>query len=164
MALAEGVIWILGIEVGEIAVPIQVTEETRYRLRLAEGFLEESRQDNVSQRWRSCVDNSQLAVENAAKAVLSLIGPVGKTHNPAILLRQALDSSCYQQSIFRQVERVAECAELLGPDIHAKSDYGDEIGRRTPWELFDKTDAQQALSLAEETVLIAKQLIQDATP
>lgn len=144
-------------EIGEIAV--HATEETRYRLRLAEGFLEESRQDMVSRRWRSCMDNSQLAVENAAKAALSLIGPVGKTRNPAVLLRQALNDGRYQQSVFRKIEQIAECAELLGPDIHAKSDYGDESGRRTPWELFDESDAQQALSLAEEAVLLAKQLV-----
>lgn len=41
-------------------------------------------------RWRSAMDNAQLAVENGAKAVLALIGPVGRTHNPAPLLRQAL--------------------------------------------------------------------------
>lgn len=41
--------------------------------------------------WRSCVDNSQLASENAAKAVLALIGPVSRTHNPAVLLLEALE-------------------------------------------------------------------------
>ena len=33
-------------------------------------------------RWRSAVD-AQLA-ENAAKAVLALVGPVGRTHQPAL--------------------------------------------------------------------------------
>src|SRR3990172_6367765 len=59
-----------------------VTEEARYRLRLAHGFVEEARQDVGLQRWRSCVDNSQLAVENAAKAVLALLGPVGRNPTP----------------------------------------------------------------------------------
>ena len=44
-------------------------EEVSYRLRLALGFLEEARQDFNLGRWRSCVDNSQLVTENAAKAV-----------------------------------------------------------------------------------------------
>ncbi len=39
------------------------TEEPRYRLNLAEGFLLEAREDIQLKRWRSCVDNSQLAVE-----------------------------------------------------------------------------------------------------
>ncbi|MDO8672160.1 MAG: HEPN domain-containing protein [Dehalococcoidia bacterium] len=65
---------------------MQSNDEARYRLRLAEGFLGETRQDIDSKRWRSCMDNSQLAVENAAKAVLALLGPVGHTHNPGALL------------------------------------------------------------------------------
>jgi hypothetical protein len=54
------------------------------------------------------------------------------------------------------VETIIECAELLGPDVHARSDYGDEVGRRTPWELFDEMDAQQALKLAEDAASLAK--------
>jgi HEPN domain-containing protein len=44
-----------------------------YRLKLAQGFLNEARQDVGLGRWRSAVDNAQLAVENAAKAVLALL-------------------------------------------------------------------------------------------
>jgi HEPN domain-containing protein len=62
--------------------------DVEYRLRIAQGFLDESRQDVALNRWRSAVDNAQLAVENAAKAVLALIAPIGRTHNPAPLLRQ----------------------------------------------------------------------------
>jgi len=58
---------------------MQVTEETRYRLRLAEGFLIEAQQDAGWERWRSCADNSQLAVENAAKAVLAMLSS-GRAH------------------------------------------------------------------------------------
>ncbi|MBI4552842.1 MAG: HEPN domain-containing protein [Candidatus Latescibacteria bacterium] len=139
---------------------IQITEEVRYRLRLADGFLDEARQDMASQRWRACVDHSQLATENAAKAMLALLGPVGRTHNPAMPLRQALKDGRFPSDIVQQVARVAECAELLGPDIHIESDYGDEAGGRTPWELFDETDARRALSLAEDAVLIAQRVTQ----
>jgi HEPN domain-containing protein len=50
---------------------VQTSEEARYRMRLAAGFLEEARQDLELKRYRSCVDNSQLAAENAAKVVLA---------------------------------------------------------------------------------------------
>lgn len=106
------------------------------------------------------MDNSQLAVENAAKAVLALLGPVGRTHNPAVLLRQALREDRFPRAIAAQVERIAEHAEMLGPDIHIESDYGDEAGRQTPWDLFDEADARQALARAEEAVLLARQLSQ----
>lgn len=137
-----------------------VTEEARFRLRLVEGFLEEARQDMAFRRWRSCVDNNQLAVENAAKTVLALLGPVGRTHKPGILLREALDGGRFPPSVVQQVERIAECAELLGPDVHIQSDYGDEVGWRTPWELFDEADAQRALSMAEEAVFLTKHIVQ----
>lgn len=134
-------------------------EEVSYRLRLVLGFLEEARQDFNLGRWRSCVDNSQLATENAAKAVLALLGPVGRTHNPSLLLREALAEGEFSGEISPQVERVAECAELLGPDIHVQSDYGDEAGGRTPWELFDRDTARQALDLAEEVAELSQQLL-----
>jgi HEPN domain-containing protein len=134
-------------------------EEVSYRLRLVLGFLEEARQDFNLGRWRSCVDNSQLATENAAKAVLALLGPVGRTHNPSLLLREALAEGEFSAEVSPQVERVAECAELLGPDIHVQSDYGDEAGGRTPWELFDRDTARQALNLAEEVAELSQQLL-----
>jgi HEPN domain-containing protein len=134
-------------------------EEVSYRLRLVLGFLEEARQDFNLERWRSCVDNSQLATENAAKAVLALLGPVGRTHNPSLLLREALAEGEFPLEISPQVERLAECAELLGPDIHVQSDYGDEAGGLTPWELFDRDTARQALSIAEEVAELSQQLL-----
>ena len=107
---------------------MQINDQARYRVRLAEGFLGEARQDMTLRRWRSCVDNSQLAVENAAKVALALLGPVGRTHNPATLLRQALADNRFPQETQVNVERITEYAELLGPDIHVESDYGDETG------------------------------------
>lgn len=49
-------------------------EEIDYRLGLAKGFLNEAEQDFTLERWRSCVDNSQLSVENAGESVLALFG------------------------------------------------------------------------------------------
>ena len=131
---------------------MHVSDEARYRLRLAEGFMEEAGQDVALQRWRSCVDNSQLATENAAKAVLALLGPVGRTHDPATQLRQALERGECPDSTRGNIERLAECAELLGSDVHIQSDYGDEAVGQTPWELFDESAARQALSLAGEAL------------
>lgn len=53
--------------------------DAEYRLEVAQGFLGEARQDVQLGRWRSAVDNAQLTVENATKAVLALAGPVGRT-------------------------------------------------------------------------------------
>ncbi|HXK43203.1 MAG TPA: HEPN domain-containing protein [Anaerolineae bacterium] len=133
--------------------------EAGYRLRLAQGFLEEARQDVALGRWRAAVDNSQLCVENAAKAVLALLGPVGRTHNPASQLRQALNEGRFPAQEADLVRTLAERAELLGLDIHIQTDYGDETDGRTPWELFDEGDAHQALQMAEEAFSLAERLI-----
>jgi HEPN domain-containing protein len=135
-----------------------------YRLRVAQGFLGEARQDVDLGRWRSAVDNAQLAAENAAKAVLALIGPVGRTHAPGPLVRQALRNGTLTVSDPGQVQRLAELAELLGSDVHAQTDYGDEMAGHTPWELFGEADARQALAMAEEAVNLAQAIVQAVAP
>jgi len=102
-------------------------------------------------------------VENAAKAVLALLGPVGHTHNPAVLLRQALDQGAFA-GVQERVRQLAEQAELLGPAIHMHTDYGDEIGGRSPWELFGETDAHQALAIAERATQLAEEIVQGVQP
>jgi HEPN domain-containing protein len=136
-------------------------EPALYRLKIAQGFLKESRQDVQLERWRSAVDNAQLVVENAAKAVLSLVAPVGKTHNPAPQLRVALSKGHFPAGISDSVEQLAECAEQLGFDVHIQTDYGDETGGLTPWELFGEDDARQALRTAENAVDLAENVIRE---
>lgn len=132
--------------------------DAKYRFRIAQGFLEESRQDVALTRWRSAVDNAQLATENAAKAVLALTGPVGRTHQPALLLREVLQ--IFSPSHQQYVEKLSEQAEMLGFDVHVQTDYGDEMEGITPWELFNADDARSALSIAEEAVRLAQLIIE----
>jgi len=57
-----------------------------------------------------------------------------------------------------QVNRLVELGEMLGPDIHMQTDYGDEVGGRTPWELFSEKDANDALAIAEEAYALAEEI------
>lgn len=134
-------------------------QAAQYRFKIAQGFLGEARQDVDLRRWRSAVDNAQLAVENAAKSVLALVGPVGRTHNPAIQLRRFSKEGLFPSDWQERVRQLAERAETLGPDVHIQTDYGDEVAGRTPWELFDETDARQALAIVENAVVLAKGII-----
>lgn len=136
-------------------------ESVLYRLKIAKGFPAESRQDVQLGRWRSAIDNAQLAVENPAKAVLSLAAPVGKTHNPAPQLRETLSRGHFPADTAEKVERLAECAEQLGFDVHIQTDYGDETGRLTPWDLFDEEDACQAQRLAQEAVDLGDTIVRE---
>ena len=113
------------------------------------------------ERWRSAVDGAQLAVENAGKTALKLAGRIGRTHNPATQIRRLIGEERFDHAYSEKLERLAEPAELLGPDIHVQTDYGDEVEGRTPWELFDEADADQALVVAEEAVSLADQLIRE---
>lgn len=139
--------------------PIAGRRQAAYRLKLAHGFLEEARQDADLGRWRSSVDSAQLAVENAGKTVLALFGAVGRTHNPATQIRRLIgEGDRIDAALADRLERLAELGELLGPDIHIQTDYGDEAEGRTPWELFDEEDARQALTIAVEAVGLADRI------
>jgi HEPN domain-containing protein len=130
-----------------------------YRLRLVEGFLAEAEQDYQLKRWRAVVDNSQLAAENAAKAALALVLPPSRVHDPGRLLMEALAQGHFREDQTETVKALAKHAESLGPDVHVQTDYGDEIGGRTPWELFDQDDARRALELARHATELAQSLI-----
>ena len=82
---------------------MNASKDVAYRIALAGGFLSEAEQDFTLERWRSCVDNAQLAVENAGKAALALFGIAPKTHDPA---RQIA-------AILREQELPANVSELL---------------------------------------------------
>jgi len=50
------------------------SDSIRFRLALADGFLREARQDDELERWRSCVDNSQLQLLGPSQHVLTDYG------------------------------------------------------------------------------------------
>jgi HEPN domain-containing protein len=102
-----------------------------------------------------------LSIENSAKAVLALLGPVGRTHQPAVFLRQALQAGNLPAEEDTKIKRLAELSELLGFDVHVQTDYGDETLRRTPWELFDEDDAKQAVNMAVEAASLAQTILSD---
>ena len=80
------------------------------------------------------------------------------------MLRQALDEGRFDATHQRTVQRLAECAEILGFDIHVQTDYGDEFQGLTPWELFDAEEAGEALATAEEAMSLAQTLVQAFLP
>lgn len=135
-------------------------EHATYRLRMALGFLAEAQQDVGLKRWRSAVDNGQLASEHGVKAVLALIGPVGRTHTPTAPLREALDRGVFPTALHDRLRHLIEHAEVLGHDVHVQTDYGDEATGRTPWELFTERDARQAVAEAEQVVESARHIIE----
>jgi HEPN domain-containing protein len=121
-------------------------QDVSFRLRLAEGFLQEAEEDLTLSRWRSCVDNAQLAVENAVKAVLARYGPVPKIHEVARPLANLQQREELDATVKEKLVTLQELAERLSYEEHIRSDYGEEATFKTPWELFDQHDAQEAVA------------------
>lgn len=134
-------------------------DEVSFRLGLAQGFLAEAEQDVGLERWRSCVDNSQLAAENAGKAILALFGVPPKTHEPARQLVELLDTSDVPPEMQEQIRSILPDLIALGMTEHFMTDYGDETTYTLPWELFTSESAKEALEKARRAVTAAKEAI-----
>lgn len=135
-------------------------QDVRFRLRLAEGFLQEAEQDLTLSRWRSCVDNAQLAVENAIKAVLARHGPVPKTHEVSRPLANLQRLEGLDTTVKEKLATLQGLAERLSYEDHIRSDYGEEATFKTPWELFNEDDAREAVQVARQTLGLATEILQ----
>jgi HEPN domain-containing protein len=120
-------------------------EEANYRLRLREGFVKEADEYFNLSHWRSCVSSSQLAVENASKAVLAVTRPIVRIHNLSSLLLGLIEEHGLGEDLANKIERLAENARVLGFEEHIRTDYGDELAYKTPWEIYSFEHAQKAL-------------------
>lgn len=138
---------------------MKLPDEVAYRLGLSEGFLAEAEQDFQLERWRSCVDNSQLAVENAGKVVLASFGIVPKTHDPAIQISKIIRGQQMPEEIRRVVESLLPDLLALGSKEHFLTDYGDEETFTLPWDLFTRQSAEEALVSARRSLKRAQDLI-----
>jgi hypothetical protein len=59
---------------------------------------------------------------------------------------------------------LSEITEKLGFEEYIRTDYGDESQYRTPWEIFDRESAEEALSLAHRAQDIARKIIEQWPP
>jgi HEPN domain-containing protein len=138
--------------------------DVRYRLTLAEGFLGEAEEDVRSSRWRSCVDNAQLAVENANKAAIGRFGPIPRSHNAAALLEELGKRNDLPPGTAPKPPALKALGERLSYEEHIRSDYGEEASYRTPWELFGPAEAAEAIAVAREAVALAPEIVRPQPP
>jgi HEPN domain-containing protein len=133
--------------------------DTEYRFDLASGFLAEAEQDFTLKRWRSCVDNSQLSLENSGKGALMLFGLSPKTHDPGRDLAMVLRAAEMSDELRRRAEALVVDLLALGPSEHFLTDYGDEAAHILPWNLFTQESAEKALAAARNGLSRAKELL-----
>jgi HEPN domain-containing protein len=129
-------------------------ESADYRLRLANEHLDDARFELTGQRWSKAAMSAQLAVENAAKSVVSLVRILPRTHDVAAELMD-LESE-WRSAVARQhVLELADLAQRLGHKEHVLVSYGDEVALRTPAELYDEHKAHRAVTAAQRAVELA---------
>jgi len=137
---------------------VNFKDDAEYRKRLAGGFLNEARLNLGHQLWRSCVDNSQLSIENSGKMIIALFEPVEKSHNPSHQLKRLVEQKRLGDVLESQVEEIIPILEQFGIEEHFMTDYGDETTRTDPWSLFKEEDAREALEMAERGYLLAEEI------
>lgn len=135
-------------------------DDVEYRLSLARGFLKEAEEDYQLKRWRSCVDSSQLSVENSGKAILMLFGISPKTHEPAKHLAQLVDNKGIPKLILKRIVDILPDFIKLGLEEHFMTDYGDESTYKLPWDIFDEESAKLAIAAAQKCKTGAKEIIE----
>lgn len=132
------------------------THEMEYRLILAQKYLEDAEQRLRSSDFRGCVQYSQLAAENAAKAVIAMRRTPSWGHDPSgelLEVANELDSDRREKAV-----RLAEISSRLAPE-HGRTTYGEPERFLTPWMLYDLQGAEGAIALAREAVAIMNQII-----
>lgn len=110
--------------------------------------------------WRRPVRTYLPGVENALKSAIALWGPVPQTHRPAGVLAEMIDQGQIDEPFKQVVEQLLSCGEELGPDVHVRTDYWDELSGLTPWEIFHEEDARNAVAIAERAVEMVEDLIE----
>lgn len=143
---------------------MNVARDVAYRLALAQGFLTEAEQDFALQRWRSCVDNAQLAVENAGKTALALFGVTPKTHDPARQIAAILREQELPANVSELLHAMLPDLLILGTEAHFLTDYGDEESYTLPWDLFTQQTAEDALQSARRSAQMAHTLLGTVGP
>lgn len=130
--------------------------EVKYRIKLAEKYLQMAEKSYASRDYRDVVMNSQLSTENSAKAVIGYYRIPSWSHNPAPELRDI--KKMIPDELRMDVELLARMAEELAPE-HGRATYGDPTLRLTPWELYEEKDAYKAIRYARKAVKTAKKIL-----
>lgn len=137
-------------------------EDYLYRLRVAIEFRDRAVRNFAQNDWSGCVQQAQIAVENAAKAILAYVGPVPHTHEPyshlEVLLAARPD---LPPDVIAAINAVIAACRHLGAREHVLTTYGDEGRHLTPSQIFHQPEATAALHHARNAISNAEQVIHD---
>jgi len=123
--------------------------EVIYRYKLAKNFLREAEEAFKRGDWRNTVSASQLAAENAAKAIIAFYRIPSWSHDPSHELLSILSN--IPSHVRKLTEEVAVIARTLAPE-HGRSTYGEPTRGLTPWDIYKREDAEKAINIARKAV------------
>jgi len=124
---------------------IDPDHEISYRIRLAKNYLRDAEEAFIRGDYRNIVASSQLAAENAAKAIIAVYRIPSWSHDPSNELRELLSNMSMNIRSF--VEELAEITESLAPE-YGRATYGEPLQGLTPWEIYDRDYAGKVLEKA----------------
>ncbi len=135
---------------------IDPEEEVLYRLNLAYEQLEAAAKRLKIEDWVGVVQASQLAAENAAKAIIAHFYIPSWTHDPSGELRAISDK--IPARFKKDIDRLIEIVSTLAPE-HGRTSYGIPTERVTPGQLYDKEKAENAFNIAREAASISRRIL-----
>ena len=132
---------------------IDPREEVIYRFNLAVEHLEVAAKRFNIEDWAGVVQASQLAAENAGKAVIAHFHIPSWTHDPSRELRELL--GVLPVDLREYIDKLIEITSRLAPE-HGRTSYGLPAERITPGQLYDREYAEEVFHMAREAVDIAR--------
>lgn len=131
--------------------------EVEYRIQLSREYLEDAERCNASRDFKGCAQYSQLAVENAAKAVIATRRTPSWGHDPSTELLEVARE--LQSDQMAETSRLAEISSQVAPE-HGRTTYGEPERFLTPHMLYDAKAAERAITLAREAIGLMNQLLE----
>jgi HEPN domain-containing protein len=131
-----------------------------FRAQLAREYLEDAENRLRSQDFRGCVQYSQLASENAAKAVIATTRTPSWGHDPSAELLGTASELRPEQAV--KARRLAELSSRLAPEA-GRATYGDPERLLTPRMLYDRQAAEEAIALAREALKTMDEILSRET-
>lgn len=130
--------------------------DVEYRTQLAREYLEDAESRLRSDDYKGCVQYSQLASENAAKAVIATRRTPSWAHDPSAELLEVTKELA--PKLAEKASRLAEISSLLAPE-HGRTTYGEPERFLTPKMLYDLEWANRAITIAREAIEIMNEIL-----
>ncbi len=139
-------------------VELDPSEEVRYRFNLAEEHLEKAVKRTSINDWSGVVQASQLAAENAAKAIIACFFMPSWTHDPSEELKEAC--KLLPEEFKEEICKLIDIVQKLAPE-HGRASYGVPEEGVPPSSLYNEEKAKNALKMACEAVNIARSVLKN---